>query len=50
MKSKMLHASSMRPLVASLQEGSNLAFTRSIELEPDECNESELRKQLYVYE
>ena len=50
LRGKMLHASSMRPFVASLQ-ASGLEIAKVIEgLELHEVNDKELSAQLYVYE
>ena len=50
LRGKMLHASSMRPFVASLQ-ASGLEIAKVIEgLELHEVNDKELNAQLYLYE
>ena len=50
LRQKMVHSSALHPLVRSLQ-ASGLAFTKVVDgLERDEVNDSELCKQLYVYE
>ena len=50
LRAKMIHASSMRPLVESVR-ALGVEVSKSIDgLEPEELSEGELAKQLYVYE
>ena len=50
MRSKMLHASALRPLEASLSSEHGVTIAKSIEnLEPHELTDESLYKELYVY-
>lgn len=50
MRSKMLHASALRPLEAALTQEHGVAVTKSIEnLEPHELTDAGLYKEVYVY-
>ena len=49
LRSKMLHASSMRPFLGALAER-GIEVAKGIEIEPDELTHKELYSQLYVYE
>ena len=50
MRSKMLHASALRPLEAALTQNHGMVVTKSIEnLEPHELTDAGLYKELYVY-
>ena len=51
LRAKMLHASSLRPLLGRLRGEYAIEIRKSIEgLEPDEVNEEQLQRELYVYE